>query len=82
MDKYSEKATEISSSLDLSAPFHEHTRRIAQALRESAAEALSSEAQHWEDLLRPGQEVSGSEVKARLWMVADLARAAALRDKK
>lgn len=52
---------------------------IASALRESAAQALAAEAQHWEDILRPGQEVSGSEIKARLWMVADQAKAAAIR---
>jgi hypothetical protein len=41
---------------------------------------LSAEAQHWEDILRPGQEVSGAEVKARLWMVADQAKAAQSKD--
>lgn len=77
MDKYEKRAMEwCPDELDHAYHSDKHPcKAIAAALRESAAEALAVEAQHWEDLLRPGQEVSGSEIKARLWMVADQAKA-------
>lgn len=76
---YDEKAIKINEDLCVPCDCGQCVDNIASALRESAAQALAAEAQHWEDILRPGQEVSGSEIKARLWMVADQAMAAAIR---
>lgn len=53
---------------------------LARLERRVRAETYTSLAQYYEDLIRPGGEVSGAELKARLWMLADEGKAAAIRE--